>query len=164
MLIHRRAYLVLMFASAAFSSLFGADGPPSSKLSVGFAAVDITPRLGTPMAGYYSPRGTEGVHDPLLAKVMVQVFTIGNQAAIVSLPGEIFVELGISIRQGSPFPLTAVAELANGSIGYIPNRVAYPQGEYEVISARVAEGSGEQLVDAALDMLRALYLKEAAKP
>ena len=94
----------------------------------------------------------------------VQVFTIGNQAAIVSLPGEIFVELGISIRQGSPFPLTAVAELANGSIGYIPNRVAYPQGEYEVISARVAEGSGEQLVDAALEMLRALYLKEAAKP
>ena len=94
----------------------------------------------------------------------VQVFTIGNQAAIVSLPGEIFVELGISIRQGSPFPLTAVAELANGSIGYIPNRVAYPQGEYEVISARVAEGSGEQLVDAALNMLRALYLKEASKP
>ena len=94
----------------------------------------------------------------------VQVFAIGNQAAIVSLPGEIFVEIGVSIRQGSPFPLTAVAELANGSLGYIPNRVAYPQGEYEVISARVAEGSGEQLVDAALDILKALYREEAARP
>lgn len=90
-------------------------------------------------------------------EVEVQVFSIGNQAAIVSLPGEIFVELGLTIRQGSPFPLTAIAELANGSIGYIPNRVAYPQGEYEVISARCAEGSGEMLVDTALEMLDELY-------
>ena len=56
-LIHRHAYLLLLFTTAAFSSLFGAEGPPSSKLSVGFAAVDITPRLGTPMAGYYSDEG-----------------------------------------------------------------------------------------------------------
>jgi neutral ceramidase len=94
--------------------------------------------------------------------VEVQVFAIGNQAAIVSLPGEIFVELGMSIRQGSPFPVTCVAELANGSIGYIPNRVAYPQGEYEVLSARCAQGSGEMLVDAALEMLSTLYRNEAS--
>lgn len=94
-------------------------------------------------------------------EVEVQVFAIGDQAAIVSLPGEIFVELGMTIRQGSPFPLTAIGELANGSIGYIPNRVAYPQGEYEVISARCAEGSGEMLVDTALDLLRSLYREQA---
>jgi len=93
----------------------------------------------------------------------VQVFTIGNHAAIVSLPGEIFVELGMSIRQGSPFPITGVAELANGSIGYVPNRVAYPQGEYEVLSARCAQGSGEILVDAALEMLSTLYRNEASR-
>ncbi|MEO8269523.1 MAG: neutral/alkaline non-lysosomal ceramidase N-terminal domain-containing protein [Aureliella sp.] len=90
-------------------------------------------------------------------EVEVQVITLGDQAAIVSLPGEIFVELGTTIRRGSPYPLTAVAELANGCVGYVPNRVAYPQGEYEVISARVAEGSGELLVDTALDMLRSMY-------
>jgi len=95
--------------------------------------------------------------------VEVQVFTIGNHAAIVSLPGEIFVELGMSIRQGSPFPITGVAELANGSIGYVPNRVAYPQGEYEVLSARCAQGSGEILVDAALEMLSTLYRNEASR-
>jgi neutral ceramidase len=87
----------------------------------------------------------------------VQVITIGKELAFVSLPGEIFVELGMTIRRGSPFPCTAIAELANGSLGYIPNRVAYPQGNYEVISARVAEGSGEMLVDAALEMLRSAY-------
>lgn len=92
-------------------------------------------------------------------EVEVQVITLGDQAAIVSLPGEIFVELGKSIRRGSPFPLTAVAELANGCVGYVPNRVAYPQGEYEVISARVAEGGGELLVDTALQMLRSMYAR-----
>ena len=50
-----------------------------------------------------------------------------------------------------------LAELANGSIGYVPTRVAYPQGNYEVVSARCAEGSGERLVDVALKLLRAQF-------
>ncbi len=99
-------------------------------------------------------------HEPF--RVEVQVFTIGNQVAVVSLPGEVFVELGITIRQGSPFVCTAIAELANGSIGYIPNRVAYPQGNYEVNSARCAAGSGELLVDTALEMLRELFAQSAS--
>jgi neutral ceramidase len=47
-----------------------------------------------------------------------------------------------------------INELANGSIGYVPTRQAYAQGNYEVISARCAEGSGEMLVDSALQQLR----------
>jgi neutral ceramidase len=100
-------------------------------------------------------------HQPF--RVEVQVLSIGDQIAWVSLPGEVFVELGMSIRQGSPYPCTAIAELANGSIGYIPNRVAYPQGNYEVNSARCAAGSGEMLVDTAIEMLRELYAKTADK-
>jgi hypothetical protein len=95
-------------------------------------------------------------------EVEVQVVTLGDDLAWVSLPGEIFVELGLTIKQGSPFKQTMIAELANGSIGYIPNRVAYPQGNYEVVSARCAEGSGEMLVDTALRLLRELF-DEAAK-
>ena len=60
-------------------------------------------------------------------EVEVQVVTLGDDLAWVSLPGEIFVELGLEIKQGSPFRQTMIAELANGSIGYIPNRVAYPR-------------------------------------
>jgi hypothetical protein len=95
--------------------------------------------------------------------VEVQVISIGDQVAIVSLPGEIFVELGLSIRQGSPYPWTGIAELANGSVGYVPNRVAYPQGEYEVISARCAAGSGELLVDTALELLHELYSEQISQ-
>ena len=83
----------------------------------------------------------------------VQVITIGDEIAWVALPGEIFVELGQAIKLASPYPITIIAELANGSIGYVPDRRAYPQGAYEVISARVPEGSGEKMAEAAIDML-----------
>jgi len=78
---------------------------------------------------------------------------MGESVAWVSLPGEIFVELGLSIKAASPFARTHIAELANGSIGYIPNRSAYAEGNYEVVSARCAEGSGEMLVQAAIKTL-----------
>ncbi len=89
-------------------------------------------------------------------EVEVQVITMGDALAWVSLPGEIFVELGLSIKAASPFAQTHIAELANGSIGYIPNRSAYAEGNYEVVSARCAEGSGELLVQTAVQMLEEL--------
>lgn len=106
-----------------------------------FKALDVSARLGKPLS------------------VEVQVISLGDDLAWVSLPGEIFVELGLQIKQGSPFRQTMIAELANGSIGYVPNRVAYSQGNYEVVSARCAEGSGEKLVDEAIKQLRAQFKK-----
>jgi neutral ceramidase len=97
-------------------------------------------------------------------EVEVQVVALGNDLAWVSLPGEIFVELGMAIKQDSPFEHTIIAELANGSIGYIPTRRAYTQGNYEVVSARCAEGSGEMLVDAAIGLLKELHTASAAAP
>jgi hypothetical protein len=87
-------------------------------------------------------------------EVEVQVIALGDELAWVSLPGEIFVELGLAIKKSSPYPHTLVAELANGSVGYIPDKPAYPQGNYEVVSARCAEGSGEMLVEAAVRLLQ----------
>lgn len=100
-----------------------------------FKAIDVSERLGKPIA------------------VEVQVISLGPDVAWVSLPGEIFVELGLAIKAKSPFRTTIIAELANGSIGYIPTKRAYAQGNYEVISARCAEGSGEKLVESALRQL-----------
>lgn len=79
----------------------------------------------------------------------VQVLSVGN-VAITALPGEIFVELGLSIKERSPFEHNLLAELANGNLGYICTEAAYPQGAYEPTSSRVLPGSGEQLVRAAL--------------
>ena len=95
-------------------------------------------------------------------EVEMQVITLGRDVAWVAWPGEIFVELGLSVKVGSPFAHTYNVELANGTIGYIPNKSAYPEGNYEVESARVAEGSGEMLVTSALRMLAELFAE--AKP
>ncbi len=90
-------------------------------------------------------------------EVEMQVVALGREVAWVAWPGEIFVELGLSVKAGSPFPHTYNVELANGTIGYIPNKSAYPEGNYEVESARVAEGSGEMLVSSALRLLASLF-------
>ena len=92
--------------------------------------------------------------EPIQAEV--QVITLGHQLAWVGMPGEIFVQLGKSLKALSPFPHTILAELANGAYGYVPDRASYPQGAYEVVSSRVAPGAGEAMVDAALRQLIAL--------
>ena len=113
----------------------------------------MTEKLGTvPMAEAVSTLDTVAKKDvPLMAEV--QVISFSDDVAIVSLPGEIFVELGLALKKDSPFKHTFIAELANGSIGYVPNREAYPQGNYEVVSARGEAGSGEKLVEVALKLL-----------
>ncbi len=86
----------------------------------------------------------------------VQVIGLGRELAWVALSGEVFVELGLSIKAASPFQQTHIVELANGSFSYIPNRSAYAEGNYEVVSSRCAEGSGEMMVSAAIRMLAEL--------
>lgn len=117
------------------------------------AARMMTENLGTvPMAEAVCILETVAKKDiPLVAEV--QVIAFSDELAIVSLPGEIFVELGLAIKKASPFKHTFIAELANGSIGYIPHRNAYPQGNYEVVSARGEAGTGERLVEVALKLL-----------
>lgn len=120
------------------------------------AARMLTKNLGTvPMAEAVCILETVArQNEPLV--VEVQAIAFSDEAAIVALPGEMFVELGLALKKASPFRHTIIAELANGSIGYVPDRAAYPQGNYEVVSARCAAGSGEQLVEAALKLLQEL--------
>src|SRR5436305_7528201 len=56
----------------------------SAELRIGAAAVPITPPTGIPMAGYYSERGAQGVHDDLQAKAIV-LQADGRAAALVVL-------------------------------------------------------------------------------
>ncbi len=92
---------------------------------------------------------------PLEAEV--QVFTLGDQVAIVGFPGEMFAEFGIELKEDSPFPITIPAELANGALVYIPNEIAYEEGNYEPTAARLPQGAGEKLVNSALDQLLKLF-------
>ena len=86
----------------------------------------------------------------------VQVIRLDAEAAIVCLPGEIFVELGLAIKQASPFRRTLVIEICNDRPSYVPTLKAFGEGSYEVTNARVKPGAGEMLVDAAVKLLGSL--------
>jgi neutral ceramidase len=90
------------------------------------------------------------------AKLDVQAFRLGPELAIVTLPGEVFVEHGLAIKRGSPFAMTFVVELANANPNYIPDRKAYTEGGYEAVNSRLAPGGGEMLVETALRLLKGL--------
>ncbi len=85
----------------------------------------------------------------------VMVVTIGDELAFVGLPGEMFVELGLAIKQNSPYQFTYVNALANGAIGYVANRKALREGAYgaSYATTRSNPGSGEALVDSAVRQL-----------
>lgn len=64
-------------------------------------------------------------------------------------------QLGLAIKQASPFRTTFVIELSNAvETIYIPHSAAYAGGSYEVTNSAVASGSGEMLVHAAVELLR----------
>jgi hypothetical protein len=84
----------------------------------------------------------------------VQVFRLSDDLAIVGLPGEVFVDLGLAIKRGSPFARTLVIELCNDTPAYIPTKKAFAEGSYETVNSQVQPGGGEAMVVTALQLLK----------
>ena len=61
-----------------------------------------------------------------------QVFAIGDKIALVAIPGEPFVEIGLQIKEQSPIEHTLFSGYSNVGWAYIPVADAYPVGGYEV--------------------------------
>jgi hypothetical protein len=100
-----------------------------------------------------------GTHLP----VEVQAIGLGDEVGIVCLPGEIFVELGLAIKQASPFRTTLIIELATcKETMYVPTRAACAGGSYEVTNSALQPGSGEMLVEAAIRLLRDMAQESVA--
>jgi len=89
----------------------------------------------------------------------IQVFRLDAETAIVALPGQLFVELGLALKKASPFPNTLIVTLANSHEECIPLRKAYTEGSYEIIYSRVEAGGGEMLMNSALSLLNVLKNK-----
>ncbi|HUV64623.1 MAG TPA: hypothetical protein VMW24_12045, partial [Sedimentisphaerales bacterium] len=86
----------------------------------------------------------------------VQVFRLSRDVAVVGLPGEVFVDLGVAIKRGSPFATTLVIELCQDAPGYIPTKKAFAEGSYETVNSRIAPGGGEVMVEEAVRLLKEL--------
>ena len=59
----------------------------------------------------------------------VQAFRLNHETAIVTLPSEIFVEIGLAIKAASPFKTTLVIELANDRVGLHPDEAGVRRRE-----------------------------------
>ncbi len=94
-------------------------------------------------------------------KTILQAWCIG-ETGFLSLPGEIFVEWGLKIKQESPFPWTYPVELGGDYLGYLITQQAWQEGGYESLiaqSSRPSPSGVENMVNNGLEMLRSLYKK-----
>lgn len=90
------------------------------------------------------------------AKLVVTAARVGD-IAFVGLGGEIFNEIGSTIKTLSPFPHTFILTHCNGTAGYLPTAASYSEGGYEVDSTAFAPNGAAQLVQETVRMLKDLY-------
>lgn len=71
--------------------------------------------------------------------IEVQILKIGD-CALVTFPGELFAEIGLSIKKSSPFKNTFIASYSNGYIHYAPTEDALDGGDYEDTNCLLGSG------------------------
>jgi hypothetical protein len=99
---------------------------------------------------------------PPSVEVEIQVIRL-DKLVLVGVPGEFFVELGLQIKAAAPDDQVMVVGFANGNVGYIPARRAYPHGGYEIDEAYryygypsvFAPETGEMIVATAGELIQA---------
>ena len=92
-------------------------------------------------------------------ETVVQAWRIGD-VGFASLPGEVFVETGLRLKQDSPFPWTVPVELGGDSLAYLITEKIWKEGGYEPLIGSThpttVEGT-EILTREALSLLDRLY-------
>jgi len=86
-------------------------------------------------------------------QALLQVFQFDRETVLVGLPSEISVELGLYIKEKSPYMNTIMVQLSNDWFGYIPTKKIFEEGHYEAVVAKIQPGEGERLAEAALELL-----------
>jgi hypothetical protein len=96
------------------------------------------------------------IRERRVRKAEVQVLRL-DEYACVGLPCELFVELGLQLKERAHPGHALVFGLANGMVGYVPTREAFERGGYETTfldSSCLAPEAGERLVEAGLGLIR----------
>ena len=91
-------------------------------------------------------------------QVPLQVIGIGD-LGIAAIPFETFTEIGLELKDRSPFADTFTIELANGSFGYLPTPEQHRLGGYETWlgTSFVEFKASRKIVDSVLEMFTELH-------
>lgn len=79
-----------------------------------------------------------------------------NDGVFVAVPAEVFVEIGLQLKRTAANNLFIVG-IANGYIGYLPNREAYDVGGYEVVSSKCRPEAASKLIEQVLHLEHRLF-------
>jgi hypothetical protein len=108
-----------------------------------------------PLARYYAQTAIDMSRWPDTVPVKLQTLRIG-QLAIVSMPCEVFAEIGLEIKRRSPLHPTFIIDLANGYNGYLPSPEQHALGGYETwraTSSSLEVNASRKMTAALLEML-----------
>jgi neutral ceramidase len=94
---------------------------------------------------------------PTSSPAEIQALRLADDCAIVTLPGEFFVESGEEIRRAVGLRHLLIGGYANGMIGYVPPEDAFDQAGYEVGRAEFEPKAIRVVIDAAVTAVRSLY-------
>ena len=83
--------------------------------------------------------------------------TIGKAVAFGGFPGEPFNDIGKRVKKESPFAMTLLMCLSNGSRGYFPFSDAYQTGGYESATSPFGPSVADDLIAGKLKLLNGLY-------
>jgi hypothetical protein len=76
-----------------------------------------------------------------------------GDAVFVTFPGELFSEIGLRIKNGSPYQKTFILGLAAGGGGYLPAAREFIDGDYEVDGSDYGPSTEDACVRFSLDMI-----------
>ena len=86
----------------------------------------------------------------------VSAISIGDLSFVVA-PYEMFDTQGMFIKDNTPFKMTFIVGYCNGMNYYIPSKLSFDHGCYEVDNGWFAKGTGEELADLYVKMLNDLH-------
>lgn len=112
------------------------------------------------LARNYARNTIRAAQRPETLTIKLQAIRIGD-IAVVGIPFETLVEIGLELKAESPFPQTMVIGLANGRLGYLPTPEQHKLGGYETWlgTCVVEKDSSVIIVKQLLEMLAELKSK-----
>lgn len=125
--------------------------PAAAKLLIGREVVKLQARPGGP-----------AIHPGCPSEAEVAAAGFGEELALISVPGELWSELGAAIRKASPYKHTLLIGSANGWAGILPSRRGYSDSTLEW-DVRCAPGSGEAIAESATRLLADLRRRAALR-